>query len=94
MARVTMTVDPARDEDAQPSVLIETTGGEQLQGHQPIGLGDPRNPLTTEQVVAKYTDLAGRALPTDEVATLRDAVFDLPAAGGMARLLASLRLPG
>ena len=94
MARVTMTVDPTRDENAQPSVSIETTGGERLEGHEPIGLGDPLNPLTTEKVVAKYTDLARRALPSDAAATLRDAVFDLPAPDSMARLLASLRLPG
>ncbi len=94
MARVTMTVDPGRDDNAQPSVSIETTGGERLEGHEPIGLGDPLNPLTTEQVVAKYTDLARRALPSDAAATLRDAVFGLPAPDSMARLLASLRLPG
>ena len=51
-------------------------------------------PLTTEQVVSKYTDLARRALPSDAAATLQDAVFDLPAPDSMARLLASLRLPG
>ncbi len=94
MARVTMTVDPGRDDNAQPSVSIETTGGERLEGHEPIGLGDPLNPLTTEQVVAKFTDLARRALPSDAVATLRDALFNLPAPDSMARLLAALRLPG
>ncbi len=94
MARVTMTVDPGKDENAQPSVSIETTGGERLEGHEPIGLDDPLNPLTTEQVVAKYTDLARRALPSAAAATLRDAVFSLPAPDSMARLLASLRLPG
>jgi hypothetical protein len=72
-----------------------TTGGERLQGHEPIGLGDPRNPLITEQVVAKYTQLAGRALTADAVEALEAleaAVFDLPAPGRVARLLTSLRL--
>ena len=69
-----------------------TTGGERLQGHEPIGLGDPRNPPITEQVVAKYTQLAGRALTADAVEALEAAVFDLPAPGRVARLLTSLRL--
>ncbi len=91
MSRVTMTVDPDQDENAEPVVEVITTDGMRLRGHEPVGLGDPRNPLTTQQVVAKYRDLAPRALSADAVETLEAAVFDLPAPDSLNRLLASLR---
>ena len=90
-SRVTMTVDPDQDENSEPIVSIVTTAGERLEGHEPIGLGDPLNPLTTEQVVAKYRDLAPRALSADAVSNLEKAVFNLPAADSMPNLMASLR---
>lgn len=93
MSRVSMSVDDDKDENTQPTVTLVTTGGARLEGHEPIGLGDPRNPLSTDQVVAKYTDLARRALPAPTVDALRDAVFDLPASGSISRLLSALRLP-
>ena len=94
MSRVTMTVDPQQDEYSEPVVEIVTTGGARLEGHEPIGLGDPRNPLTREQVAAKYRQLASRALPEGAVSNLEAAVFDLPAPGNLNRLLTSLRLTG
>lgn len=94
MSRVTMTVDPQQDEYSEPVVEIITTDGARLEGHEPIGLGDPRNPLTREQVAAKYRQLAARALPEAAVSNLEAAVFDLPAPGSLNRLLTSLRLHG
>ncbi|MDA7949152.1 MAG: MmgE/PrpD family protein [Hyphomicrobiaceae bacterium] len=94
MGRVTMTVEPEQDEYSEPILEIVTTGGMRLEGHEPIGLGDPRNPLTSEQVAAKYRRLAARALPEQAVTTLEAAVFDLPAPDSLMRLLAALRLPG
>ncbi len=91
MGRVTMTVDPDQDENSEPVVSIVTTAGERLEGHEPIGLGDPLNPLTTEQVVAKYRDLAPRALSADAASKLEAAVFNLPAADSISSLMASLR---
>ena len=91
MARVTMTVDPDQDGNSEPIVSIVTTAGERLEGHEPIGLGDPLNPLTTEQVVAKYRDLAPRALSADATSNLEREVFNLPAADSMSSLMASLR---
>ena len=88
---VTMTVDPDQDENSEPVVSIVTTAGERLEGHEPIGLGDPLNPLTTEQVVAKYRDLAPRALSADAASKLEAAVFNLPAADSISSLMASLR---
>jgi len=91
MGRITMTIDPEQDENSEPIVCIVTTGGERLEGYEPIGVGDPLNPLTTEQVVTKYRDLAPRALSGNAVDYLEAAIFDLPAPDSMRRLCASLR---
>jgi len=91
LARISMEVDPAKGERSQPDVSIFTTSGERLDGHEPIGLGDPDNPLSTQQIVAKYRELAPRALAADAVDGLQAAVFDLPAPDSMNRLLTALR---
>ena len=58
-------------------------GGRRFEGHEPIGLGDYRNPLTTEQVIEKYESLARRVLGSADVAafmavkTLLDAAVRL-----------------
>ena len=86
-----MTVDPALDEGTEPFVAILTTDGRRLEGHEPIGLGDPRNPLPEADIIAKYEGLAPRALTGEAVAALRDAVLALPAPGSLERLLGALR---
>ena len=91
MSRVTMTVDPAQDEYSEPVIEIVTTDGTRLEGHEPVGLGDPLNPLTTEQVAAKYRELAVRALTAEAVQDLEAAVFALPAHDSLPTLLAALR---
>ncbi len=91
MGRVTMTVDPEQDEYSEPVIEIFTTDGTRLEGHEPVGLGDPLNPLTTEQVAAKYRELAVRALTAEAVQDLEAAVFALPAHDSLPTLLAALR---
>ena len=94
MSRVSMTPDPAQDDYAEPHVTLALTDGRCFEGREPIGLGDYRNPLATEQVVEKFEGLAGRALAPGTVAALRDAVFALPAPGSLERLLSCLRQAG
>ena len=91
--RVHMTVDPALDEATEPFVAVLTTDGRRLEGHEPIGLGDPRNPLPDADIIAKYEGLAPRALTDEAVVALRDAVLALPAPGSLEQLLGALRAP-
>ena len=93
MSRVVMTHDPAHDDSTEPDVTVVLNDGRRFQGHQPIGLGDWRNPLTTTQVVAKYESLARRVLNRADAAALKDAVFALPEPGSLETLLAALRRP-
>jgi len=93
MARIEMIVDPAIDEDTEPYLTVVTADGRRLEGHEPTGLGAPENPLSEDAVIAKYEDLASRALADAAVAGLRDAVLALPAPGSLAAVLRMLRAP-
>ena len=92
MGRVVMSHDPGHDDQTEPDVAVVLTGGRRFEGHEPIGLGDYRNPLTTEQVVDKYESLARRVLDATGVAALKDAVFALPEPESLQHILAMLRL--
>ena len=94
MGRVVMTHDPGHDDHTEPDVAVVLTDGRRFEGHQPIGLGDWRSPLTTGQVVEKYDSLAPRVLADTEVAALKDAVFAMPEPGSLETVLATLRRPG
>ena len=94
MGRVVMTHDPGHDDHTEPDVAVVLTDGRRFEGHEPIGLGDWRNPLTTGQVVEKYEGLAPRVLADTDVAALKDAVFAMPEPGSLETVLATLRRPG
>ena len=93
MARIVMAHEPGHDDNTEPDVAVVLGDGRRFEGHEPIGLGDWRNPLTTGQVVEKYESLAPRVLADADVATLRDAVFALPGPGSLETVLATLRRP-
>ena len=93
MGRVVMSHDPGHDDQTEPDVAVVLADGRRFGGHEPIGLGDYRNPLTTEQVISKYESLARRVLDRADVAALKDAVFALPEPGSLRRILAVLRRP-
>ena len=92
MGRVVMTRDPGHDDHTEPDIAVVLTDGRRFEGHEPIGLGDWRNPLTVEQVIEKYEGLARRVLADAGVAALKDAVFALPETGSLQQILARLRL--
>ena len=94
MGRVVMSHDPGHDDHTEPDVAVVLADGRRFEGHEPIGLGDYRNPLTTGQVIEKYESLARRVLDGTDVAALKDAVFALPEPGSLRRILAVLRQTG
>ena len=93
MGRVVMSHAPGHDDYTEPDVAVMLADGRRFKGHEPIGLGDYRNPLTTEQVIEKYESLARRVLDRADAAALKDAVFALPEPGSLQRVLAVLRRP-
>jgi len=93
MPRVTLQADEALPPGTEPFVTVETRDGRTFSGHVPFAPGLPENPLSREEVVAKYEELAGRVLPAEGVRALKQAVFELEAPGSLGRLLAALGRP-
>lgn len=93
MPRVRLEVDAALPDGAEPYVTVEARDGRTFTGHVPFARGAPENPLSREEVVAKYEELAGLALPAEGVRVLKQAVFELEEPGSLGRLLAALGRP-
>jgi 2-methylcitrate dehydratase PrpD len=93
MPRVTVTADPALPEGAEAHVTVVTRDGRRLRGHVPFARGAPENPLTDQEVIAKYEELAARALRPEAVRQVREAVFTLDAPGHLERLQTALGRP-
>ena len=93
MSHVEMRVDTSLPEGTEPYVTITTGDGEQYTGHVDYGRGAPENPLPPDEVIAKYEDLAARALPPASVTMLKDAVLGLDEARTLDTLVATLRAP-
>ena len=100
MSRVTVSGDPALPEGAEAHVTVETRDGRRFDRHVPFARGAPENPLSLEEVIAKYEELAPRALaprrcPRSEGGRLRPGIAGAsPAAPGRARPSAMNRPPG
>jgi hypothetical protein len=74
-------------------VTVETCDGRRFDRHVPFARGAPENPLSLEEVIAKYEDLAPRALVPDAVREVREAVFALESPGSFGRLQNALGRP-
>jgi 2-methylcitrate dehydratase PrpD len=91
--RVTLQVDAGLPAGSEPYVTVETRDGRIFTGHVPVAPGLPDNPLGREEVVAKYEELAGRALPAEGVRAVKEAVLELEESGSLGRLVAALGQP-
>jgi len=93
MPRVTVSGDPALPEGSEAHVTVETRAGRRFDRHVPFARGAPENPLSREEVIAKYEELAPRALTPHAVREVREAVFALESPGSLRRLLDALGRP-
>ena len=58
----------------EPFVEVHLTDGRVLTNRVLIARGDPRNPLTEQELRAKFRTTAGQALSQAQVATLEKAI--------------------
>ncbi|MFQ5839762.1 MAG: MmgE/PrpD family protein [Candidatus Methylomirabilales bacterium] len=58
-------------------VTIETRRGERYAAHCEVPKGDPRNPMTEEELTAKFRDLAAPILPTASIPPLIERCLGL-----------------
>ena len=93
MDRVECINDPALDARYPASwpawVQIRTRGGQLLRGEADHPKGDPDNPLTDVELLAKFTDLTRLYYDDEQQGAIIDAVADLPEPGALAALLAA-----
>jgi 2-methylcitrate dehydratase PrpD len=91
MDRVDCVGDPALDARYPSSwpawVLIRTRAGQLLRGAAEHPKGDPTNPLTDEELLAKFTDLTRLCYADQQRSALVDAVAAMPEPGSFARIL-------
>jgi 2-methylcitrate dehydratase len=70
------------------AVTIETTDGRQLSKQLDYPKGDPRNPLSDEEIEQKFDALASPILSDDARATVKDMVWNLEAQPSISTLMA------
>jgi len=58
-------------------VTITLRDGRKLSAEVPVAKGDPRNPMTEEELAAKYRDCASSVLSRDDIEKSRDMVYNL-----------------
>ena len=88
--RVTLEADESVADAEEPYVTVETCDGRTLTGHVDVARGAPENPLSPGEIVAKYEELAGRALSRASVADVREAALAIELPGAPKRLLRAL----
>ncbi len=93
LPRVTVSGDPTLPEGSEAHVTVETRDGRRFDRHVPFARGAPENPLGLEEVIAKYEELAPRALAPRAVREVKEAVFALEAPGHLRRLQDALGCP-
>jgi 2-methylcitrate dehydratase PrpD len=72
-------------------VRITTGDGRVLEADQPHQLGAPENPMSRQQVVAKFRRNAALALDEASLQELQDAVLDLEHATDLSAALSPLQ---
>ncbi len=75
-------------------VTITDTSGAEFTSQVDYPKGDPRNPLTDEEVVEKFEALAAPVLPRDAVDQVEETVWSLERLDSVSRLMDLLRAGG
>jgi 2-methylcitrate dehydratase len=72
-------------------VAIRTTDGKEHTKQVDYPKGDPRNPLTDDEIEQKFDALAEPVLTAASARKLKEAVWDLDALGSISDLMAMLK---
>lgn len=96
--RIHVVTDEALDvhypQRGRPTIVeVETSSGEVLRWEGRFDKGEPENPLTDEELVAKFRRWAGPSLPGERLDRLIDVVFSVDELGDLDPLLRLLRTP-
>lgn len=89
--RIDVRIDPAMPDEAEPAIALATVDGQQLKTTVEFPLGSPANPLSDDQLIGKYDELAGTVLPARKATGLRESVLALDRSANARDLLEWLR---
>jgi 2-methylcitrate dehydratase PrpD len=82
--RITVELDPQCEADfpgrRSARMEITTKNGRTLSRYQPTRKGDPDDPLTDDELVAKYTELASPVIGSARAKSLLDAIWGIDGA--------------
>lgn len=92
-ARVRFAPDPssAYPQSYSGALAIRLRDGRRLERRQQVNRGAAGNPLTADDVIAKFHDNAARAVAPTQAARILDAVMSLANAPDLGTLIAALR---
>jgi len=93
MSRIEMRVDGALPEGTEPYVTVSLRTGMSHTGHVDFGRGAPENPLPAADTIAKYDELAARALTPRSVVAVKQMILGLDQLGSIDSLCDVLRAP-
>jgi 2-methylcitrate dehydratase PrpD len=93
MSRIEMRVDGALPEGTEPYVTVSLRTGMSHTGHVDVGRGAPENPLPAADTIAKYDELAARALTPRSVVAVKQMILGLDQLGSIDSLCDVLRAP-
>lgn len=94
MAKVRFQVDPALAQMDEPVLTLTFADGQQITAMVPRATGAPERPMAETAVLAKFTSLAGMALPEPQVAELLACVNRLETLDSCDSLVALLTHDG
>lgn len=75
--RIELHVDSQQDSSDEPVVELETLTGERWRRQVTVPLGSPQNPLSDEDLLLKFRQLAHRVLSAEQASKLQDYCLTL-----------------
>ena len=73
--RIAVRIDPAMADEDEPAIALVTKDGRRFRTVVEFPAGSPANPLPDAELIAKFRDLAGMALPRSQVDEIEDAIL-------------------
>lgn len=98
MARVDIAMDEALNRDypggtAAMLLRVQASGGRQYEEFVRYPKGNPNNPMTEDEVQAKFRALAARTLPAAQVGRLSDLLLRLETVSDIGEVMDAARFP-
>ncbi|HEY2836568.1 MAG TPA: MmgE/PrpD family protein [Rhizomicrobium sp.] len=78
--RIVVGIDPVMADEAEPAVTLVTKDAQRLKTIVEFPYGSPANPLSDDQLIAKFRDLAGAVLSGPQIDRIENAILGLDAA--------------